>query len=97
MLIIFLSGDFIPLEMRTDRNMPLTLWTSRQDVASAHFAANFSPVMFDRVEEEFGVLYPIPKMDFIAAPGFPVGGMENWGLVIYNDRNILMPSAFIHG
>ncbi|KAE9553802.1 hypothetical protein FO519_002972 [Halicephalobus sp. NKZ332] len=95
-LLAFVVGDFIPLEMRTDRNMPLTLWTSKEDVASAQFAANFSPVMFDRAEEEFGVLYPISKMDFIAVPGFPVGGMENWGLVIYNDRNILMPSSFIH-
>lgn len=83
--------------MRTNRNMPLTLWLPKDDIASAHFAANFSPVMFDRIEEEFGVLYPMSKMDFVAAKNFPVGGMENWGLVIFDENAILLPSTFIEG
>uniref|UniRef100_A0AC35ESX2 Aminopeptidase n=1 Tax=Panagrolaimus sp. PS1159 TaxID=55785 RepID=A0AC35ESX2_9BILA len=94
-LLAFVVGNFISLEMRTNRNMPLTLFLPKEDVASAHFAANFSPVIFDRIEEEFGVLYPISKMDFVAAKSFPVGGMENWGLVIFDEKAILLPSSFI--
>uniref|UniRef100_A0A7E4W0V3 Peptidase_M1 domain-containing protein n=1 Tax=Panagrellus redivivus TaxID=6233 RepID=A0A7E4W0V3_PANRE len=93
-LLAFVVGDFVSLETRTDRNMPLTLWTSAERASSAHFAANFSPAVFDRVEEEFGVLYPMSKMDFVAAKGFPVGGMENWGLVIFNENAILMPPGY---
>uniref|UniRef100_A0A914Z364 Aminopeptidase n=1 Tax=Panagrolaimus superbus TaxID=310955 RepID=A0A914Z364_9BILA len=88
------SRNFASLEMRTNRNMPLTLWLPKENVASAYFAANFSPMIFDRIEEEFGVLYPISKMDFVASKSFPVGGMENWGLVIFDENAILQQSNF---
>jgi aminopeptidase N len=28
------------------------------------------------------VKYPLAKMDIFLAPKFPVGGMENWGLIV---------------
>uniref|UniRef100_A0A915CSA1 Aminopeptidase n=1 Tax=Ditylenchus dipsaci TaxID=166011 RepID=A0A915CSA1_9BILA len=79
-----------PLELRTNRNLPLTIWVEADKVLAIHFAANFSPVMFDRVEEEFGVKYPLAKMDFVVVPNFPVGGMENWGLIVFHSNTILL-------
>uniref|UniRef100_A0A1I7XDM1 Peptidase_M1 domain-containing protein n=1 Tax=Heterorhabditis bacteriophora TaxID=37862 RepID=A0A1I7XDM1_HETBA len=29
-------------------------------------------------------------MDFVAARSFPVGGMENWGLVIFDKQSLLL-------
>ncbi|VDO21566.1 unnamed protein product [Haemonchus placei] len=78
-LLAFAIGEFVSLEMRTQRNLPLSIWTHPEDFHSARFPANFSPTMFDRLEDELEVPYPLPKMDFIAARSFPVGGMENWG------------------
>uniref|UniRef100_A0A914VBE3 Peptidase M1 membrane alanine aminopeptidase domain-containing protein n=1 Tax=Plectus sambesii TaxID=2011161 RepID=A0A914VBE3_9BILA len=34
-------------------------------------------------------------MDFIAAPSFPVGGMENWGIVVFH-HNMLLDSSEYH-
>lgn len=41
--------------MRTERNIPLTIWTLREQVLSARFTANFAPIMFNKHEEEFEV------------------------------------------
>ncbi|CAI4221100.1 unnamed protein product [Auanema sp. JU1783] len=89
-LLAFAVGIFQPFEMRTDRNIPVTIWTHADDFLSARFAANFSPLIFDKHEEELEVPYPIPKMDFVAARSFPVGGMENWGLVIFDYQSLLL-------
>ncbi|KAJ1352266.1 hypothetical protein KIN20_008565 [Parelaphostrongylus tenuis] len=31
-------------------------------------------------------------MDFIAARSFPVGGMENWGLIAFDKQSLLLDS-----
>uniref|UniRef100_A0A914ZRW4 Nematode cuticle collagen N-terminal domain-containing protein n=1 Tax=Parascaris univalens TaxID=6257 RepID=A0A914ZRW4_PARUN len=91
-LLAFAVGPFVRLEMSTDRSIPLTIWTLPEDFLYARFAANFSPIMFDRHEEEFGIEYPFSKLDFVAARSFPVGGMENWGLVVFHNNMILLDS-----
>ncbi|PIO67130.1 hypothetical protein TELCIR_11136 [Teladorsagia circumcincta] len=92
-LLAFAIGEFVSLEMRTQRNLPLSVWTHPEDFHSARFPANFSPTMFDRLEDELEVPYPLPKMDFIAARSFPVGGMENWGLIVFDKQSLLLDSA----
>ncbi|KAK6036813.1 peptidase family M1, partial [Cooperia oncophora] len=113
-LLAFAIGEFVSLEMRTQRNLPLSVWTHPEDSHSARFPANFSPTMFDRLEDELEVSsfpyinhslvkqldqvpYPLPKMDFIAARSFPVGGMENWGLIVFDKQSLLLDSALEDG
>uniref|UniRef100_A0A0N5AKQ4 Peptidase_M1 domain-containing protein n=1 Tax=Syphacia muris TaxID=451379 RepID=A0A0N5AKQ4_9BILA len=93
-LVAFAVGPFTSIESRTSRNLPLKIWTFADSLASAKFASNFSPLMFDKLEQEFKVSYPFSKLDFVAARSFPVGGMENWGLVIYHDNMLLLNSYF---
>ena len=40
-------------------------------------------------EEEFGIEYPLPKLDLIAIPDFVTGAMEQWGLITYRETSLL--------
>ncbi|KAE9415971.1 hypothetical protein Angca_008383 [Angiostrongylus cantonensis] len=92
-LLALAMGEMVPLEVRTERNLPLAVWTYPEDFLYARFAANFSPVMFDRLEDELKLPYPLPKMDLIAARSFPVGGMENWGLIVFDKQSLLLDTT----
>jgi aminopeptidase N len=43
-------------------------------------------------DDYFGVPYPLPKLDMIAAPGSSqfFGAMENWGAILYFERTVLI-------
>uniref|UniRef100_A0A1I7S331 Peptidase_M1 domain-containing protein n=1 Tax=Bursaphelenchus xylophilus TaxID=6326 RepID=A0A1I7S331_BURXY len=94
-LLAFVLTDFTPLELRTQRNLPLTVWSDPQKLAAGHFTASFSPVIFDRIEKDLEVLYPLQKLDIVLTPNYPVGGMENWGLIILQEDAALMSSIIM--
>jgi aminopeptidase N len=46
-------------------------------------------------EKWFGVPYPYPKLDLVAAPEFEAGGMENAGAIFFRDSALLVDQT--HG
>ncbi|VIO86962.1 Uncharacterized protein BM_BM7005 [Brugia malayi] len=91
-LLAFAFGPYSNLERSTGYDVPLTIWTFPEDLVYAKFAANFSPYMFDQLAKEFVVPYPLSKIDFVAAHSFPVSGMENWGLIVFQKELFLLDS-----
>lgn len=87
-LLAFAIGEFVKLESRTERGIPVTVWTYPEDVMSMKFTLEYAPVIFDRLEDALEIPYPLPKVDLIAARNFHVGGMENWGLVVFEFASI---------
>jgi len=59
------------------------------------FALESAAKLLEFYNEYFGVPYPLPKLDMIAAPG--AGGfsaMENWGAILYFEDQLLLNSEW---
>ncbi|VDN07157.1 unnamed protein product [Thelazia callipaeda] len=93
-LLAFTFGPYSSLERNTEHNVPLKIWAFPENLIHARFAADFSPYMFDQLAKEFVIPYPLSKIDFVSAPSFPVGGMENWGLIVFQNEMFLLDSLY---
>ncbi|XP_076823238.1 aminopeptidase N-like [Clavelina lepadiformis] len=58
-------------------------------LGNVDYARNATPYILDYYAEYFNVSYPLPKSDQMAIPDFALGGMENWGLVMYRETALL--------
>ena len=58
----------------------------------AHALAE-TPRILAALEAWFGVAYPFDKLDLVAAPDFAFGAMENAGLIVYQERLLLIGEA----
>lgn len=90
-LLFFGMGDF----ERGSRNIDgteLGVITQRGALPQAQFALDSSAAVLREYNDYFGVRYPLPKLDNIAAPGRSefFGAMENWGAIFSFERAILL-------
>ncbi|MFQ5748205.1 MAG: M1 family aminopeptidase [Planctomycetota bacterium] len=46
-----------------------------------------------RLEEDFGIPFPFPKLDAVLVPGFPYGGMEHAGCIFYRESALIFDHA----
>ena len=58
-------------------------------------AAREAAPLLSELERYFGIPYPYPKLDHIAAPEFTFGAMENAGLITYRDTFLLFDEKSI--
>ncbi|KAH9599049.1 hypothetical protein LSM04_006393 [Trypanosoma melophagium] len=61
--------------------IPVKVYTSLGKVQNADFALKVTAFALEYFEKFFDCKYPLPKLDVIAVPDFPIGGMENWGCI----------------
>ncbi|KAJ7991052.1 hypothetical protein DPEC_G00293240 [Dallia pectoralis] len=88
-LVCFAVHQFTFVEKTSSRGIPLRIYAQPSQIATAEYAANMTQVIFDFFEEYFNMNYSIPKLDMIAIPDFGTGAMENWGLIVYREVNLL--------
>lgn len=62
--------------------------------AQTRYALSITADLIEYFEAYFATPYPYDKLDFIAAPEFSAGAMENVGAIVYAEQAILMgPNA----
>lgn len=88
--VLFLGiGDFERIH-RTVGAVDVGVVVKRGDTAKAAYALDEASRLLPYYNDYFGVAYPLPKLDLIAAPGRISGGaMENWGAIFYSQEILL--------
>ncbi len=93
-LLFFSLGDFERIS-KTVNGIEVGIITKRGDSAKGQYALDSALQLIPYYEEYFGVKYPLPKLDMLAAPGSSqfFGAMENWGAIFYFENALLLDPA----
>ncbi|MES2741243.1 MAG: M1 family metallopeptidase [Pseudomonadota bacterium] len=93
--LLFLgAGDFERATTMVD-GTELGVIAKRGALEQARFALEASTHLLRQYNDYFGVRYPLPKLDNIAAPGRSqfFGAMENWGAIFSFEHVLLLDPA----
>jgi aminopeptidase N len=93
-LLFFGLGEFDRVTAMAD-GTEVGVITKKGGTAQAAFALDASKSILKEYNDYFGVRYPLPKMDNIAAPGRSqfFGAMENWGAIFTFEYAMLLDPA----
>ena len=91
-LVSVAVGQFDALEDSVD-GIPLRILTAKGKREDARYAMDVTKQVLPFYREYFGVPFALPKLDQIAVPGVRNGAMEDWGLISYNESNLLYDPA----
>lgn len=89
-LTAFVIGELNYVESNLFRIPVRTYVTIDQNVEYGRHAADLGARTLALFEKDFGVDFPLPKMDQIAVLDFAEGAMENWGLITYRAVDLLV-------
>ena len=90
-LLAFVIGELHNKSTKTNRGTDVAVWgTIAQPAEAFDFSLEIAKRSIEFFEEFFGVEYPLPKADHVAVPDFSAGAMENWGLITYRERALLV-------
>jgi aminopeptidase N len=68
---------------------------NRGDAEKGRYALTEAARVLHFYNGYFGVRYPLPKLDLVAAPGVITGtAMENWGAIFYSQQALLFDPKF---
>lgn len=88
-LLALAVGNFDSIQRRSPTGTLVRVLTVPGQAWQGEFALDVAVRALEFYEDFFKVPYPLPKLDMLAAPDFAAGAMENWGLVIYREVDLL--------
>ena len=89
-LLAWVIGRFHGKTVKNKHGVLITTYCSlAQDIDSVDFANEIACRSLEFYDDNFGVPYPLEKLDQVALPDFEAGAMENWGLVTYRESMLL--------
>ncbi|MCC4614805.1 M1 family metallopeptidase [Xanthomonas campestris pv. asclepiadis] len=94
--LLFVSvGDFERATVTADNGTEIGVIAQKGKVDQAQFALESGRDVLHEYNDYFGVPYPLPKLDNIAAPGRSqfFSAMENWGAIFTFEYSLLLDPA----
>jgi aminopeptidase N len=87
--LLFLGiGDFERIDTMVD-GTDVGVVVTRGGAEKGKYALAEAARILHFYNDYFGVPYPLPKLDLVAAPGQTGGAMENWGAILYSQKTLL--------
>ena len=87
-LVSVAVGGFDVLRGQAGR-VPLRIFTAPGKREQARYALGATQQVVPYYEAYFGQPYALPKLDQLAVPSVRDGAMEDWGLISYNEADLL--------
>ena len=89
-LLAWVIGRFHGKTVKNEHGVIITTYCAlNHDIDSVDYANEIAARSLEFYDDNFGVPYPLPKLDQVALPDFEAGAMENWGLVTYRESMLL--------
>jgi puromycin-sensitive aminopeptidase len=93
-IVCFTVGELVGMRPFTVNGKRLQVWCVRGKEEHTGFAEKVSAYALRFFEDYFDIPYPFGnKIDLVAMPGFAWGGMENAGLIIFQENALLAAPA----
>ncbi|KAL5489416.1 hypothetical protein EMCRGX_G018506 [Ephydatia muelleri] len=89
-LLAFVVGEFDHVEERDENGLLIRVFTPVGKASKGQFALSVAVKTMPFYSRYFDTPYHLPKLDLIAVPELGFGAMENWGLVTYRERALLI-------
>ena len=89
--LMFLGvGDLQRISRNVD-GVDVGVVVPRGETVKGTYALDEASALLRYYNDYFGIRYPLPKLDLIAAPGSGgFGAMENWGAILYFEQDLLI-------
>eukprot|EP00003_Mantamonas_plastica_P022943 TRINITY_DN4002_c0_g1_i2.p1 TRINITY_DN4002_c0_g1~~TRINITY_DN4002_c0_g1_i2.p1 ORF type:complete len:246 (-),score=57.25 TRINITY_DN4002_c0_g1_i2:200-907(-) len=91
-LLAWVIGEFDYIEAFAKSGTPIRVYTPVGEKASGEFALDVAVKSIDYFAEYFDIPFMLPKLDLIGIANYPIGAMENWGLMTFRATAILCDS-----
>ncbi|OWR51448.1 aminopeptidase N protein, partial [Danaus plexippus plexippus] len=88
-LVAFVVSKYSYKSAPNTSNTKFRIWARSDDIEQTSYSCKVGPAVLSQFERWFNVSFPLPKQDMVAIPDFDAEGMENWGLVTYEDAALL--------
>jgi aminopeptidase N len=88
--LLFVSiGEYERISERVD-GVDVGVVVAKGEAERGRYALSEATRLLHYYNDYFGVRYPLPKLDMVAAPGEIQGSsMENWGAIFYSQADVL--------
>uniref|UniRef100_UPI00398F08FF aminopeptidase Ey-like n=1 Tax=Pristiophorus japonicus TaxID=55135 RepID=UPI00398F08FF len=69
----------------------IRVWGRQQAISAGQgaYALKAAGKLLDFYEQKYNIYFPLTKIDLVAVPCFESGGMENWGMIVFRETNLL--------
>lgn len=88
-LVAVVIGLFDYVEDTTADGVKVRVYCPLGQANKGKYALSIAVKALDLFAEYFSMPYPLPKLDMVAVPEFSGGAMENYGLIIYRENELL--------